>query len=107
MAAGAGALVFTDAALTPGNLDSVLKQLACQPAWSDMPVVLLCQTGAHLPMPTTAWAFRRSCCRRSSISSCRATARSIARAAGFDEHLVKPADLEVLRQKLVPQTIAT
>jgi signal transduction histidine kinase len=30
-----------------------------------------------------------------------------ARAAGFDEHLVKPADPEMLRQKLVPQTAAT
>jgi signal transduction histidine kinase len=52
MAAGAGALVLTDAALTPGNLDPVLTHLARQPAWSDLPVVLLCQTGVHAP-PTT------------------------------------------------------
>jgi CheY-like chemotaxis protein len=30
-----------------------------------------------------------------------------AREAGFDEHLVKPADPELLRQKLVPQTVTT
>jgi signal transduction histidine kinase len=52
MTAGAGALVLTDAALTPGNLDLVLAQLTRQPAWSDMPIVLLCQTGAHSPIAT-------------------------------------------------------
>jgi signal transduction histidine kinase len=52
MAVGAGALVLTDAALNNGDLDPVLTQLARQPAWSDLPIVLLCQTGVQSPMAT-------------------------------------------------------
>ena len=50
IAAGAGALVLTDATLTALNLTRVLAQLARQPAWSDVPIVLLCQTGVHSPI---------------------------------------------------------
>src|SRR5579871_5717029 len=40
--AGAGALLLTDGALTTPGFERVLAQLARQPGWSDMPVVLLC-----------------------------------------------------------------
>lgn len=40
--AGAGALLLTDVALNSPGFDAVLEQLRGQPAWSDMPVVLLC-----------------------------------------------------------------
>jgi len=52
MGGGAGVLVLTDAALTAANLDKVLAQLGHQPAWSDLPIVLLCQTGAQSPIAT-------------------------------------------------------
>jgi two-component system, sensor histidine kinase len=42
MQAGAGALLLTDAALSSPGFERVLEQLGAQPAWSDVPVVLLC-----------------------------------------------------------------
>ncbi|HTT05172.1 MAG TPA: ATP-binding protein [Steroidobacteraceae bacterium] len=39
---GAGALLLTDAALSSPGFEQMLEQLGTQPAWSDMPVVLLC-----------------------------------------------------------------
>jgi len=42
MRAGAGALLLTDVALSAPGFDVVLEQLAAQPPWSDLPVVLLC-----------------------------------------------------------------
>jgi two-component system, sensor histidine kinase len=46
---GMGALIMTDAALALPNIQIVLTSLSRQPAWSDLPVVLLCQTGAQTP----------------------------------------------------------
>ena len=43
--AGSGALIMTDAALALPSIQIVLTSLSRQPAWSDLPVVLLCQTG--------------------------------------------------------------
>jgi len=42
--AGAGALIMTDAALAAPSIQTVLAALSRQPPWSDLPVVLLCQT---------------------------------------------------------------
>ncbi|HEU4625907.1 MAG TPA: histidine kinase dimerization/phospho-acceptor domain-containing protein [Steroidobacteraceae bacterium] len=50
IARGAGAVVLTDAALTGFDLEKVFAQLARQPAWSDLPIVLLCQTGTQSPL---------------------------------------------------------
>ena len=47
--AGAGALIMTDAALATSAVKVVLASLSRQPAWSDLPVLLLCQTGAQSP----------------------------------------------------------
>ena len=47
--AGAGALIMTDAALAAAGIQTVLTSLAGQPAWSDLPVVLLCQSGPQTP----------------------------------------------------------
>ncbi len=46
---GAGALIMTDAALASPGIQTVLTSLSQQPAWSDLPVVLLCQTGPQTP----------------------------------------------------------
>ncbi|HEY7929422.1 MAG TPA: ATP-binding protein [Steroidobacteraceae bacterium] len=59
MQAGAGALLLTDAALSSPGFEQVLEQLGTQPAWSDMPVVLLCapdmypSVGEHLMVRLT------------------------------------------------------
>lgn len=47
--AGAGALIMTDAALAAASIQAVLTTLSRQPPWSDLPVVLLCQTGPQTP----------------------------------------------------------
>lgn len=47
--AGTGALIMTDAALSTRSIQIVLTSLARQPAWSDLPVVLLCQTSPDTP----------------------------------------------------------
>jgi signal transduction histidine kinase len=44
---GAGAIVLTDAALRSPHIDELRGGLGRQPAWSDLPVVLLCQPGAQ------------------------------------------------------------
>jgi signal transduction histidine kinase len=44
IALGAAALVLTDAALSAPGLNRVLSELARQPPWSDIPVVMLCHT---------------------------------------------------------------
>jgi two-component system, sensor histidine kinase len=46
---GADAVVLTDAALTAPGFDKVLAAIARQPQWSDLPTVLLCQTGIESP----------------------------------------------------------
>ncbi|MBV8806042.1 MAG: HAMP domain-containing histidine kinase, partial [Sinobacteraceae bacterium] len=47
--AGTGALIMTDAALALPGIQTVLTSLSRQPAWSDLPVVLLCQIGPQTP----------------------------------------------------------
>jgi two-component system, sensor histidine kinase len=46
---GAGVLIMTDAALALPSIQAVLTSLSRQPAWSDLPVVLLCQTEPQTP----------------------------------------------------------
>lgn len=47
--AGTGALILTDAAFGAPGIETVITSLSKQPAWSDLPVVLLCQVGPQLP----------------------------------------------------------
>ena len=47
--AGSGALIMTDAALALPSIQLILTTLSQQPAWSDLAVVLLCQTGPQTP----------------------------------------------------------
>jgi two-component system, sensor histidine kinase len=42
IALGAGVLVITDAALSAPGFDRVIAELKRQPAWADLPVVMLC-----------------------------------------------------------------
>ncbi|HEX4051086.1 MAG TPA: ATP-binding protein [Steroidobacteraceae bacterium] len=44
---GAGALLLTDAALLSPGIEQIFEQLGTQPAWSDVPVVLLCAPDMH------------------------------------------------------------
>lgn len=46
---GVGALIMTDAALAAPSIQPVLSSLGRQPAWSDLPVLLLCQAGPQAP----------------------------------------------------------
>jgi signal transduction histidine kinase len=46
---GVGALIMTDAALAAPSIQPLLSSLGRQPAWSDLPVVLLCQAGPQSP----------------------------------------------------------
>jgi two-component system, sensor histidine kinase len=45
--AGAGTIVLTDIALTAPGFNQVQSALGRQPAWSDLPIVLLLQTGTQ------------------------------------------------------------
>ena len=47
--AGSGVLIMTDAALAAPSIQVILTSLSQQPAWSDHPVVVLCQTGPQAP----------------------------------------------------------
>ena len=49
LAAGAGALLLTDAALDAGPVDPLLDALAAQPAWSDVPALVLARAGRPSP----------------------------------------------------------
>jgi len=48
--AGSGVLVMTDAALALPSVHIILTSLSQQPAWSDLPVVLLCHTDPKTPV---------------------------------------------------------
>jgi signal transduction histidine kinase len=48
--AGAGAIVLTDVALIDARFDEVQAALRRQAPWSDLPIVLLCQTGRQSPL---------------------------------------------------------
>src|SRR5690348_9082198 len=48
--AGSGVLIMTDAALALPSVHIILTSLSQQPAWSDLPVVLLCQTDPETPV---------------------------------------------------------
>ncbi len=46
---GAAAIVLTDASLMAAGFDRVQNILENQPPWSDLPIVLLCQTATRSP----------------------------------------------------------
>jgi signal transduction histidine kinase len=48
--AGTGVVIMTDAALAVPSVQTILTSLSRQPAWSDVPIVLLCQTGPQTPL---------------------------------------------------------
>ena len=50
--AGAGVVLLTEEALAAPGIDELLATLANQPAWSDLPVVLLMQGGILSPAAT-------------------------------------------------------
>jgi len=52
--AGTGALIMTDAAFAAPGIQSLMTTLANQPGWSDLPVVVLSQTGPQTTAVATA-----------------------------------------------------
>jgi signal transduction histidine kinase/CheY-like chemotaxis protein len=46
------AIVLTDASLVDRSIDEVVEALQAQPRWSDIPIILLCQTATSLPVST-------------------------------------------------------
>ena len=54
MQAGVGAVMLTDAALSSAGIDRVFSILAEQPAWSDIPVILLTPDFRHSPATARA-----------------------------------------------------
>lgn len=54
--AGAGAIVLTDHAFHIADFNHVQAALGRQPPWSDLPIVLLCQTGLQSPLVAHAAA---------------------------------------------------
>jgi signal transduction histidine kinase/ActR/RegA family two-component response regulator len=55
MAAGAGAILLTDVSLNKGNPERLAGALREQPAWSEIPIILLSPLGAD--SPTAVWAM--------------------------------------------------
>ena len=54
LARGVGAVVLTDSAVAQREFTRVLDALQAQPAWSDVPVVVLCQDRSQAPAGTRA-----------------------------------------------------
>jgi signal transduction histidine kinase len=55
LAAGAGAILLTDSSLGAGDPAQLAAALSAQPAWSDIPVILLSPRGSD--SPTAVWAM--------------------------------------------------
>lgn len=47
--AGTGVLILTDAAFAAPGMETIIESLSRQPAWSDLPVLLLCQVAPQVP----------------------------------------------------------
>ena len=52
--AGAGGILLTEEVLAAGDWDCLVEALGRQPAWSDIPVLLLCASGADTPLAVRA-----------------------------------------------------
>lgn len=53
--AGVGAILLTEEVLADGDADGLVDVLRQQPAWSDVPILLLCASGADSPV--AVWAM--------------------------------------------------
>src|SRR5688572_12397655 len=56
LAAGAGLVFLTEEALTPAVMQRLVKALEQQPAWSDIPLVILTSGGGQTPANADALA---------------------------------------------------
>ncbi len=54
MGAGAGAVLLTEDVVTAGQVGLLVGRLRQQPAWSDLPVVVLARGGADSPVTVPA-----------------------------------------------------
>jgi signal transduction histidine kinase/CheY-like chemotaxis protein len=81
-----GAILLTDAAFRDSHIDQLTSALSCQPAWSDVPIVLMCQTGPQwlaaaqiLDSLRNVTVLERPTSSRTLISSLQAALRARAR----------------------------
>jgi signal transduction histidine kinase len=94
MEKGAAALLLTDAVLADPNLDLIVQPLLRQPAWSDLPVVLLSQLGTSLEMAsqiprlTNVTLIERPTSTRTLLSAIRTALRARGRQYQMRDHLV-------------------
>ena len=91
---GSGVLVMTDAALALSSIQIILASLSQQPAWSDLPVVLLCQTDLHTPAVadilrafTNVTVLDRPASARTLVSTVQAALRGRLRQYQMRDHL--------------------
>ena len=99
--AGAGAIVLTDVALVAAGFNHVLAVLDRQPAWSDLPIVLLCQTGTQAPLAagviksfTNVTLLDRPTSARSLVSAVKAAVRARLRQYQIREQLEALSDAQ-------------
>lgn len=92
--AGSGVLVMTDAALALPSIQIILRSLSQQPAWSDLPVVLLCQPDLHTPAVadilrafTNVTVLDRPASARTLVSTVQAALRGRLRQYQMRDHL--------------------
>jgi signal transduction histidine kinase len=86
MQAPVGAILLTDAAFRDPHIDQLTAALSCQPTWSDVPIVLMCQTGPQwlaaariLDSLRNVTVLERPTSSRTLISSLQAALRARAR----------------------------
>ncbi len=105
--AGAGVIVLTDAALISAGFARVQTALSDQPPWSDLPIVLLCQTGTQAPLAirmigsfTNVTLLDRPTSARTLVSAVQAAMRGRLRQYQTREQLVALEDVqESLRER--------
>ncbi len=86
VASPVGAILMTDAAFSDPAFDKLLASLALQPPWSDVPIILLCQSGTAPPsahrimdMLRNVTLLERPTSSRTLLSSVQAAIRARAR----------------------------
>jgi len=101
LAAGAGALLLTEVALTHPDMGAVLRVLEHQPAWSDVPSIVLIRermdspaTGRVLALLTNVTVLDRPVSTRSMVSAVLAALRARRRQYQIREHMLQQARAE-------------
>lgn len=93
--ASVSAIVLTDASLVDRHIGQVIEALQAQPRWSDIPLVLLCQTATSLPVSNKVLAalsnvtlLERPTSARTLVSAVHAAIRSRSRQYEIRDQLI-------------------